>query len=118
MSHILITPRGVTRNNRRWGDDLQKALRNKGFRSRLPRTRHPLPQFRAVFLPLDTPTAGTLGPPTGDLGGGPREVNASAERRLADAEAHGGTGSAPVARLQRGEDLAAGLGGVGASERE
>ena len=71
-----------------------------------------------MLLPLDTSTASTLGPPSGDLGGGVREIDAAAERSLADAEAHGGTGSAPVARLQRGEDLAAGFGGVGASERE
>ena len=71
-----------------------------------------------MFLTLHTPTAGTLGPPSGDLGGGVREIDAAAERSLADAEAHGGTGSAPVARLQRGEDLGAGFGGVGASERE
>jgi hypothetical protein len=71
-----------------------------------------------VFLSLDTPAARTLGPPLGDLGGGVGEVNAAAERRLADPEEHGGAGAAPVARLQRGEDLSAGFGRIGAGERK
>ena len=71
-----------------------------------------------MLLPLDTSTASTLGPPSGDLGGGVREIDAAAERSLADAEAHGGTGSAPVARLQRGEYLSASFRGGGPGEGE